>query len=365
MKKSLYAAVAVGATVMIAGHTDAEASSKTYTVKSGDSLYVIAMKHNTTVAKLKQLNNLKSDLIFVNQKLKISSSSKVTTSNKPSTTTNKKLNTSSTSNTSSSVYTVKNGDYLYAIAMKYNTTVDSIRQLNNLKTNIIYVGQKLKVKGKVTTISKPSNTTSNKKPVSNSKPSSSTANTSVYIVKNGDYLAKIAAQYNTTVENIRQLNNLKTNIIYVGQKLKVKGKVTVTKPSTGSGSSNNTKPVSNPTNKNGLINIAKSFIGTPYAWGGTTPRGFDCSGFIYYTFNQSGKQIVRTSAAGYYNMSTKISSPKVGDIVYFKNTYAQGITHLGIYMGNGQFIHSGDNGVEISSIYQSYWKEHFAGYGRL
>lgn len=286
MKKSLYAAVAVGAAVMVAGHTDAEASSKTYTVKSGDSLYVIAMKHNTTVAKLKQLNNLKSDLIFVNQKLKVSSSSKVTTPKKSSSTTNKKLNTSSTS---SSVYTVKNGDYLYAIAMKYNTTVDSIRQLNNLKTNIIYVGQKLKVKGKVT----------------------------------------------------------------------------VTKPNTGSGLNSNTKPVSNPTNKNGLINIAKSFIGTPYAWGGTTPRGFDCSGFIYYTFNQSGKQIVRTSAAGYYNMSTKVSSPKVGDIVYFKNTYAAGITHLGIYMGNGQFIHSGDNGVEISSIYQSYWKEHFAGYGRL
>lgn len=364
MKKSLYTAVAVGATVLIAGHTDAEASTKTYTVKSGDSLYVIAMKHNTTVSKLKQLNNLKSDLIFINQKLKVSSSSNVQTSNKTSST--NKLNTSSVSNSSSSTYTVKNGDYLYAIAMKYNTSVDQIRQLNNLKTNIIYVGQKLKVTGKAstTTVTKPSSSTSNKKPVSNTTQTSSNTSTSVYVVKSGDYLAKIANQYNTTVENIRQLNNLKTNVIYVGQKLKVKGKVTTSKPNTGS-NSGNTKPVGNPVNTSGLLNIAKSYLNVPYKWGGSNPTGFDCSGFIYYTFNQSGKQVVRTNAAGYYNMSTKVSSPKVGDIIYFKNTYATGITHLGIYMGNGQFIHAGGDRVQISSANEGYWKEHFAGYGRL
>jgi len=75
--------------------------------------------------------------------------------------------------------------------------------------------------------------------------------------------------------------------------------------------------------------------------------------------------MTRTNAEGYYSLSTPVTTPKVGDIVYFKNTYKIGITHLGIYMGNGMFIHAGGDRVQISSVNEGYWANHFAGYGRL
>ncbi|GEK35113.1 C40 family peptidase [Kurthia sibirica] len=434
MKKSLYAAAALGAAVLLAGHDDAEASSKTYKVKSGDSLSLIASKYNMTTTALKKLNKLTSDMIYVNQVLKITGSPNSTNSSKQTTTQKKP-----TSSSSSSSYTVKSGDYLYAIATKYRMSVDQLKKLNKLSSDHIYIGQKLKITGKITTTSNPVKpTTPTKKPVPTKKPTSTTG-TSSYTVKSGDSLSAIANRYNTTVASITQLNHLKSTVIYVGQSLKLTGKVTVTKPTTptkptitkptkpttstsqytvksgdslsaiasrynistaklmslnsltgpmiyvgqklkvsgsvtttkpntGNGNSTVNKPttpVGNPSTSSSLITNAKKYLGVPYAWGGTNPNGFDCSGFIYYIFNQSGKSISRTNAVGYYSLATPISSPKVGDLVFFKNTYKIGITHLGIYMGNGMFIHAGGDRVQISSVSENYWASHFAGYGRL
>ena len=108
-----------------------------------------------------------------------------------------------------------------------------------------------------------------------------------------------------------------------------------------------------------LINGAKKLIGVPYKWGGTTPSGFDCSGFIYYVYKQAGYDISRTSAQGYSDRSFYVDSPQVGDLVFFKNTYKQGISHVGIYVGNNQFINASSSGVEITSLNNSYWSKHF------
>jgi LysM repeat protein len=105
------------------------------------------------------------------------------------------------------VYKVKSGDTLSAIAKKYNTTVSSLKKLNNLKSDRIYAGQVLKVSG---TASKPAK--SDNKPL---------AKTTVYKVKKGDTLSAIAKKYKTSVSSLKKLNNLKSDMIYVGQALKV------------------------------------------------------------------------------------------------------------------------------------------------
>ena len=135
-------------------------------------------------------------------------------------------------------------------------------------------------------------------------------------------------------------------MIYVGQKLSV-STTEVAKPATKV-----VTKVAGTTTVN-VINEAKKYLGTPYVWGGTTPSGFDCSGFIYYVYKQVGKNVSRTSALGLWNETTHVSNPQPGDLVFFSNTYKPGISHVGIYMGDNKFIQSGSRGVEITSLEQS------------
>ena len=155
-------------------------NSNYYIVKSGDSLYSIAKKYNTTINELKQLNNLKSNNLSINQVLKIPTNSEEF---------NKYI-----------TYTVQKGDSLYSISKKYNTTVDKIKNINNLTNNALSIGQVLKIPSS----SKEENTT-----VTN------------YIVKSGDSLYSIAKKYNTSVDKIKQLNNLNSNLLSIGQTLKI------------------------------------------------------------------------------------------------------------------------------------------------
>ena len=148
---------------------------KTYKVVSGDSLYSIAKKYNTTVDKIKSLNNLESNILSIGQILKLPNDT----------------NTSSTK-----TYKVVSGDNLYSIAKKYNTTVDKIKSLNNLDSKILSIGQILKL---------PSNTSSTK----------------TYKVVSGDSLYSIAKKYNTTVDKIKSLNNLTSNLLNIGDELLV------------------------------------------------------------------------------------------------------------------------------------------------
>src|SRR5699024_10438153 len=100
-------------------------------------------------------------------------------------------------------------------------------------------------------------------------------------------------------------------------------------------------------NVNKLINTAKDQLGTDYLWGGSTTSGFDCSGFIYYAYKNAGMDIKRYSSDGYYNRSYYVNTPKLGDLVFFEGTYKTGISHVGIYIGNDEFIHASSKGVVI------------------
>ena len=182
----------------------------------------------------------------------------------------------------------------------------------------------------------------------------------VYTVKAGDTLSKIAATYSVTVNDLKKWNALSSDFIYVGQKLAIFGSLDQVGQRGG-----NQGPTQQPYDVTKLINIAKSFIGIPYVWGGSSPNGFDCSGFIYYVYNQAGYPIGRYNSEGYYNRSYYISDPQPGDLVFFANTFKTGISHLGIYLGNNQFISAESSGVKIASLDNPYWKKHFDGFKRF
>ena len=161
---------------------------------------------------------------------------------------------------------------------------------------------------------------------------------------------------------MKKWNNLSSDTIYVGQSLKIVG---------GNSTSNNSSStpqdhIGTSYNVNKLIEIAKNFIGVPYVWGGSSPAGFDCSGYIYYVYQQAGLNIGRFNAEGYFNRSYYVTSPQLGDLVFFKDTYKKGISHVGIYLGNNEFISAtSSGGVKIVSLNNSYWSQHFDSYKRF
>ena len=157
----------------------------TYTVKSGDSLWSIANRFGTTVAVLKELNNLNTNELSVGQVLKLPEST-----------------SSSESGITSNTYTVKSGDSLWSIARKYNTTVSEIQKLNQLSSTLLPVGQVLKLPG--STSSSESGVTSN-----------------TYTVKSGDSLWSIANRFGVTVKELMYYNNLNSNLLSIGQVLKI------------------------------------------------------------------------------------------------------------------------------------------------
>ena len=151
-----------------------EGEENVYIVQKGDTLYSIAAANNTTVDELKKANNLTSNILSTGQLLKIPSAL-----------------------LPESTYIVKKGDSLYSIANKYNTTIDKIKDLNNLTTNLLSIGQVLLI------------------------PTDTNLETT-YTVQKGDSLYSIAKKYDTTVDRLKQLNNLKSNLLSIGQILIVR-----------------------------------------------------------------------------------------------------------------------------------------------
>ena len=125
----------------------------------------------------------------------------------------------------------------------------------------------------------------------------------------------------------------------------------------------NNKPILAPGKVKDIIKTAKSYIGVPYKFGGTTPKAFDCSGYLQYVFAQNGIAIPRTADEQYKLGRRTTSSRQLvpGDLVFF-TTYEPGASHCGIYLGNGDFIHaSSSKGVRIDSLSSDYWQPRYYG----
>ena len=167
----------VGDTLLISStdSTGDDGNDNYYVVKSGDTLWSIARKYNLSVNELKALNNLSSNALSVGQRLIVGKES-------------------------SNDYVVSAGDTLWAIARKFNVSVDDIKALNNLSSNNLSIGMTLKIP-----------------PYSNKQ----NEETNVYVVKSGDSLWSIARMFNSTVDEIKSLNGLKSNVLRIGQRLVV------------------------------------------------------------------------------------------------------------------------------------------------
>jgi peptidoglycan endopeptidase LytE len=113
------------------------------------------------------------------------------------------------------------------------------------------------------------------------------------------------------------------------------------------------------------LDYAKTFIGTPYRSGGSSPKGFDCSGYTSYVYKNFGIDLPRTAADQYnYGQVVSAAEAKPGDLVAFKS--GGSISHVGIYMGGGKFIHSSSSrGIMISEVYDSYWGKKVLGFSRV
>ena len=162
-------------------------SDNYYQVKSGDTLWSIARKFGVTVNEIKNANNLSSNTLSIGQTLYIP--------------------VFETTPVEIDVYTVKNGDTLYSIAKKFNLTVDELKELNNLTSNTLSIGQKLNVKKQL--------------------PETET----LYTVVSGDTLYSIARRFNVSVDNLKNINKLNSNILSIGQTLKIPNSSIVQVPS--------------------------------------------------------------------------------------------------------------------------------------
>ncbi|MCM3004265.1 C40 family peptidase [Priestia koreensis] len=110
-----------------------------------------------------------------------------------------------------------------------------------------------------------------------------------------------------------------------------------------------------------LINEAKKYSGISYKWGGESPSGFDCSGFLVYVFNKALGQDLPRTVADIHKQGTSVSEPQRGDIVFFE-TYKAGPSHAGIYLGDNKFIHaSSSKGISVADLTSSYWSPRYLG----
>ena len=288
----------------------ASASEITYQVKPGDTLWKISDSTQLSISQIMEWNHLTSTNIYIGQSLKLSQ----------------------TNDVNSTSYIVKSGDTLWKIANSNGVTVSELKSMNGLSSDSIRIGQQLVIKSNTNTF----------------EPASTPKNT--YTVKSGDTLWSIATQHQLSISQLKTYNQLSSDTIYVNQVLKVTSNETGNLPSSEISMSKIDQ----------LINEAKKYRGVPYKWGGSTTEGFDCSGYLNYVYNRVGVSIPRTVAT-IWNETKAVSTPSVGDIVFY-NTTGSGASHAGIYIGNNQFIGSqSSTGVAIVNMNLSYWSTKYLG----
>jgi cell wall-associated NlpC family hydrolase len=273
------------------------------------------------------------------------------------------------------MYNVQNGDSLSRIASLFEVDLGPIIDFNYLEdADRITVGAELIIPGG--------------RPLPQRALAPSTP--PVYIVTPGDTIDAVARRFGVSTADIVAANGLRSpDRLSIGQSLTIeagaaaRGNVAIASTQSQGRSSQQTvtrnlpvpaaasapaRAVAPSVSGGSVASIAMQFRGRPYVWGGTTPAGFDCSGFVYYVLNQSGSPIPR-GMWGQYNAGSHPSRADLqpGDIVFFQNTYMAGLSHNGIYIGGGQFIHASDpsTGVTVSSLSSSYWASRWFGATRV
>lgn len=387
-------------TIPTAGKTAAKTATKTsqVTVKAGDTLWALAQKYGTTVEKLRQLNGLASDayLIHVGDVIKVdgqvttttttnaqatatvsseasqtsqaaatASSEANQTSQAASTASSEASQTSQATSTASSeasqaastsqaatpyvaanhvTYTVQAGDSLYTIAQKYGVTVDSLRQANTLGATL-QVGQSL-------TVNDPTKNPQASVAASQAEQTPAQTTTTSQATQ-----ATQTTQAATTTNQVAQTTSQTTSQPAAQTQTSQASQTTQTSQQTQASQAQVATPSSY--SVSALLSYAQTFTGVPYVLGGTTPAGFDCSGFTQYVFNHFGKNIGRTTYQQQYaGTKLAVSSAQPGDLLFW-GAYGSAY-HVGIYLGGSSYIAAPEPGESVSVKSFTYYQPSFA-----
>lgn len=340
----------------------AHAASFTYRVQPHDTLSAIAYRYHVSLATLVTTNRLPNpNLIYVGQTLTIAAS------NGPEATiAHAAVLGSRLPGAAGATYVVQSGDTLYGLAVRFHTTVNALILANHLiNPNIIDIGQ---------TLSVPGHFSASTETVSKASATHGVLPSGHYPVKAGDTLGAIASRYGTSVAVLANLNHLANpNVIRVGQVVVVpeNGQSAPTQSETSVSASPNLL-ASRVALGQAASQLALQELGRPYVWGGTTPAGFDCSGFVQWVFGQLGVSLPRTSWEQ-YTVGTPVSQQNLqpGDLVFF-TTYQSGVSHVGIYVGSQDgyrraFVAADTpaTGVVINNLDDPYWQQHYVGAKRM
>jgi len=270
-------------------------------------------------------------------------------------------------------YKVKSGDTLSKIAKKYHVSVDKLKSLNNLSSTKLKKGQTIFIKKDVSAkkeknvIAAPS---ASKEPPVDQTVVENDGEFIEYRPKKGDTLAKIASKFNLDKQDILESNNITgkklPKVILIPKIIEVDDSEELIELS-----NKPLKPWRSSEEKYMLVKVAKSFMGAPYKYGGETVRGLDCSAFVKKIYDIFDVQLPR-SAREQFMVGNKISKEElsVGDLVFFKTKrYVKYPTHVGIYIGDGNFIHSSSTrcklGVKVDALSSSYYSRTFVGATRV
>ena len=298
------------------------------------------------------------------------------------------------------LYVIQSGDTLLDIVARYGANVDDVAHANGLSDPYpLQVGQTLVVPGGKVAAAAPPPTAAPAAPTA--VPATPTP-VSSYTVQEGDSLATIAEAFAADLRTIIDINGLADPyVLQPGQHLTIHGVAPASRPVVAApapveapavarvvAAPVQPKPVVQapaPTPRPvvaaapapvvaqakavvsggwSIVSVASRYLGVPYVWGGVSPGGFDCSGLVWYVYRRAGAPIPR-DMWGQYQSGTHISRANLqpGDIVFFAGTYEAGLSHEGIYIGGGRFVHAADYGVGVivSSLSNSYYANHYFG----
>ena len=337
-----------------------------YVVKKGDTLSIIASKYRVSIKDLKSANNLKSNEVEIGMKLIIPDSQI------PMRVVRISPNLNDINN-----YVVKKGDTLSMIASKYRVSVRELKSVNDMRDDKVKVGMRLIIPNSIL-----SKNVESKTPV--------ISDNNKYVVKKGDSISSIAKRYGVSQVELKRANNIKGNTIESGQLLRVPSMINVkdelviedikvAKDDTHIKSlpeietakaiqSNESSTYENGLTRDVIISIAKRFLGAPYKFGGNSLiRGLDCSAFVNKVFSFFNVDLPRT-AREMYKIGRNVTKGELsaGDLVFFR-TYASYPSHVGIYIGDSEFIHasSAAKRVRIDNMNQSYYRKRYIGAKRI
>ncbi len=278
-------------------------------------------------------------------------------------------------------HTVKKGETLNKIAKLYQTTPEEIKRLNHLKNSRLKPGKRLLVKierGGEVKISflNPS--------YSFSSSESSSTFYLIHQVKEGETLYRLSLIYGVPIEEIKRINGLQDNILLVGQTLKIpverEGSIPQGLVSPKEIYKTEEEPLPKKFStftlgkevKNALkekfLEISQQFVGTRYRFGGNGEAGLDCSAFVQRVYGEFGIKLPRSSYEQYkVGKEVDLSELIPGDLVFFKTSRRAPITHVGIYLGENQFVHvsSRRKGLAIDSLDDPYFRARFVGAKRV